>query len=105
MKKIQKMFITSIISIVLTFQFVQAQSTLFNENPSIWLKGNPADSIFFNGNSVIKNNELYEIKNKLAGKSTLFVVFKTNPTDSTNLIKLDYGIEKLFIRNSKIVNQ
>lgn len=105
MKKIQKMFITSIISIVLTFQFVQAQSTLFNENPSIWLKGNPADSIFFNGNSVIKNNELYEIKNKLAGKSTLFVVFKTNPTDSTNLIKLDYGIEKLLIRNSKIVNQ
>lgn len=105
MKKIQKMFITSIISIVLTFQFVQAQSTLFNENPSIWLKGNPADSIFFNGNSVIKNNELYEIKNNLAGKSTLFVVFKTNPTDSTNLIKLDYGIEKLLIRNSKIINQ
>ncbi len=105
MKKIYFKFVVSIYTIVLGLQFSCAQGSLFNENPSIWIKGNPTDSIFFNGNAVFKNNELHELKNKLAGKSTLFVVFKSNPIDSTNFVRLDFGPEKIFIRNNKILNQ
>ncbi|WP_181369174.1 T9SS type A sorting domain-containing protein [Flavobacterium profundi] len=80
------------------------ESKLF-EKSTIWIKSdkNQKENALFNENPTVKKIEnLDDLKNKLSGKSTLFIAFNTNPKLETKILTLDYGTNKIDISNKGI---
>ena len=75
------------------------------EKSTIWIKSEKSQrgSVLFNDNAPIKKiYNLDDLKNKLSGKSTLFIAFNTNPKLETKILTLDYGSDKIDISNKGI---
>ncbi|WP_445455749.1 T9SS type A sorting domain-containing protein [Flavobacterium sp. HNIBRBA15423] len=80
------------------------ESKLF-EKSTIWIKSDKTqkENTLFNENPIIKKIEnLDDLKNKLSGKSTLFIAFNCNPKLETKIMTLDYGKEKINVSNQGI---
>lgn len=104
MQLTKKAFSFLILFILIGLKSFSQESKLF-EKSSIWIKShkNQKITIFFNENPVVKKIEnLEDFKNKLSGKSTLFLAFNCNPKLNTKIMTLDYGKEKINITNKGI---